>query len=511
MENNKAIFFDSLKHIRKISTRFTIVSPEGTSLFEKNIVLNRLMVWKTEFYNRINFHMAEEYLMKDFEEVINELYRHKQERGYNTYLSVVCKPHGQEHDNSMVFFISGVNIPFLDKEETSNGDRVYTTVADDECYAIVNGEKVRNGNYEQLAKTENKANPEEIKFIEDSMNRMSRDDWFPTIKESLEQKKKIEKEKKKNESKASGGLFGKKKEAKEVTNTVQDNDGGFINMKSLKVHKGSLNPDFELDGIIGLENIKKDIKKMQYMLEYEKNRQTRGIESHDSASMHMCFMGHPGTGKTTIARIMTGILYSMKYIKENQCIEISGLDLMGGYVGQTAIITKQIVDKARGGILFIDEAYALCEDKGNSFGKEAVSVLLKEMEDNRSDLVVIFAGYEDDMNQFLNINPGFRSRINKYFDFVDYTTIELSQIFLNYIRKMHLKISEDALNKCVELFNEARKHPKFSNGRFVRNLVEQIEEYHILNTVEEKDYDRLDLITVDDVPQVLIDKMLYGM
>ena len=247
------------------------------------------------------------------------------------------------------------------------------------------------------------------------------------------------------------------------------------------------------------------------MLEYEKNRQTRGIESHDSASMHMCFMGHPGTGKTTIARIMTGILYSMKYIKENQCIEISGLDLMGGYVGQTAIITKQIVDKARGGILFIDEAYALCEDKGNSFGKEAVSVLLKEMEDNRSDLVVIFAGYEDDMNQFLNINPGFRSRINKYFDFVDYTTIELSQIFLNYIRKMHLKISEEALTKCVELFNEARKHPKFSNGRFVRNLVEQIEEYHILNTVEEKEYSRLDLITADDVPQVLIDKMLYGM
>lgn len=507
-ELSKAIIFDSLKHIRKIPTKFFIMSENGEILNEFTILLNRLVVWQTEHYNRINFHMAEEFQVKAMEEIVDNFYKFKTENGYNTYLTVVANPH-EEFDHNVIFYLSGVNFSYLDKSETSNGDTIFTAVADDEQYVTINGNKIRDGKYAELAKTENKASDEEQAFVYEIMHKQNEENWFPTIKENMETKKKIEKEKKKNDNK---GIFGsKKKQEKEISKNVQTEDGQFINMKSLKIHKGSLSPDYELENIIGLENIKKDIKKMQYMMDYEKNRQTRGIETHDSASMHMCFMGHPGTGKTTIARIMTGILYSMKYIKENKCIEISGLDLMGGYVGQTAIITKQIVDKARNGILFIDEAYALCEDKGNSFGKEAISVLLKEMEDNRSDLVVIFAGYEDDMNKFLNINPGFRSRINKYFDFVDYTTIELSKIFVNLIKKMHLKITEDALLKCIELFNEAKKHPKFSNGRFVRNLTEQIEEYHILNTIDVKDYERLDLITTEDIPQILIDKMLYGM
>lgn len=509
IETNKSIIFDSLRHIRKIPTEFLVMSENGQILYSNDIVLNRLTVWKTEYYNRIDFHTSEEFQVTALEEVINRFYQYKTENGYGTYLAVVAKPH-EILEHKVIFYLSNIVFSYLDKSETSNGEKIYTAIADDERYVSINGEKIRDGIYSELVKTENKITEEEQTFLYDVMHKQNEENWFPTTKESLEIKKKIEKEKKKNQS--NKGIFGgKKKQEKEVSKTVQGEDGQFINMKSLKIHKGSLRPDYELDGIIGLENIKKDIKKMQYMMDYEKSRQSRGIESHDSASMHMCFMGHPGTGKTTIARIMTGILYSMKYIKENQCIEVSGLDLMGGYVGQTAIITKQIVDKARGGILFIDEAYALCEDKGNSFGKEAISVLLKEMEDNRSDLVVIFAGYEDDMNKFLNVNPGFRSRINKYFDFVDYTTIELGKIFINLIKKMHLKITEDALTKCIELFNEARKHPKFSNGRFVRNLAEQIEEYHILNTVEVKDYERLDLITTEDIPQILIDKMLYGM
>ena len=505
---NKSIIFDSLRHIRKINTRFVIMSEDGRALSDTEVVLNRLMVWETEHYNRINFHVAEEFQASAIDKIIDDYYKFKTEYGYNTYMSVLAHPH-EELNHTVLFYISATNFSYLDNSETSNGDRIYSTVADNERYVNLGNEKIRDGIYSELVKTEYKVSEEEGAFIYEIMSKQNEENWFPTIKESIETKKKLEKEKKKNDS--GRGLFGTKKKEVEISTTVQGEDGQFINMKSLKIRKGSLTPDYELDGIIGLDNIKKDIKKMQYMMDYEKNRQSRGIESHDSASMHMCFMGHPGTGKTTIARIMTGILYSMKYIKSNQCIEVSGLDLMGGYVGQTAIITKQIVDKARGGILFIDEAYALCEDKGNSFGKEAISVLLKEMEDNRSDLVVIFAGYEDDMNKFLNVNPGFRSRINKYFDFVDYTTVELGRIFVNLLKKMHLKITEDALLKCIELFTEARKHPKFSNGRFARNLSEQIEEYHILNTVNITDFNRLDLVTVEDVPQILIDKMLYGM
>ena len=222
-------------------------------------------------------------------------------------------------------------------------------------------------------------------------------------------------------------------------------------------------------------------------------------------------MGNPGTGRPTIARIMTGILYNMRYIKENKCIEVNGLDLKGGYVGQSAIITKQIIDMAKGGILFIDEAYALCESRDNSYGKEAVSVLLKEMEDNRDDLIVIFAGYEDDLDKFLNVNPGFRSRVYKYFDFVDYSTLELTQILVSMLKKIHLKINQEALLDCAELFIEAKKHPNFSNGRFVRNLVEQMEEFHILNITDYNDLERMDTVILEDIPTTLKEKLLYGM
>ena len=513
MDTQKSIIYDSFKHIRKLPLRLVVFTPDNKPIVEKNISVNQMVVRKTEHFNRIEFKISEDEAIADFKEILDNYYSAKNEYGYNSYLSITGKTE-EDNDNTVIFFISISNISYFDSYETSTGEQIYTTLVDEEFYTMVNGVKTRGGIYEELVKTEKRTNEEEKKFIKETLLAQEALDWFPTEKEAKEQKKRIEKEKKK---KSGGGglesLFGvkKKEEKNQQQDAVRGEQGEFINPKSLKIHEGSENPDYELSNIIGLENVKKDIQKMQYMLEYEQNRKDRGIVSHDIASLHMCFMGNPGTGKTTIARIMTGILYSMKYIKINKCLEVSGLDLKGGYIGQTAIITKQIVDMARGGILFIDEAYALCEERGNSFGKEAISVLLKEMEDNRGDLIVIFAGYEDDMNKFLNVNPGFRSRINKYFDFKDYTTIELSKIFINYIKKMHLKISEDALTRCIDLFNEAKKHPNFSNGRFVRNLTEQIEEMHILNSVDDANVERMDIVINEDVPDSLIEKMLYGM
>jgi AAA+ superfamily predicted ATPase len=190
-------------------------------------------------------------------------------------------------------------------------------------------------------------------------------------------------------------------------------------------------------------------------------------------------------------------------------VEVAGLDLVGGYIGQTAIKTKKIIDAAKGGILFIDEAYALCDGSGSG-GKEAVSVLLKEMEDNRQDLVVIFAGYEQDMNDFININPGFRSRINKYFDFKDYSLEELTQIFVRQIRKKHLKIDRGALESVVKTLKEAKEYGNFSNGRFVRNLVEQIEELHTLNTVGVENFEILDTISSQDASDEIMQLLLEG-
>lgn len=506
----QSIIFDSLKHIRKAKTRCLVLSPNGNNIYEKNIEFNRVVVRRTEHYNRIDIHMTEDTTIADFQETLSEYYKAKDEIDYNSYLSLTIYPNENNKDDSVIYFISTGNISYFDSYETKSGEKIYTAFADGESYCIINGEKTRDGIYDELVKTENKANDEEEKFIEETMILQTDPAWFPDAKQAKEHKKKMEKKK---ENSKMEGVFGvkKKKKQENTQEPIRGEQGEFINPKSLKTHIGSSNPDYELENIIGLANIKKDIKKMQAMLEYEASRQSRGISTHDVSSMHMCFMGHPGTGKTTIARIMTGILYSMNYVEKNQCIEISGLDLKGGYVGQTAIITKQIVDMARGGVLFIDEAYALCEERGNSFGKEAISVLLKEMEDNRGDLIVIFAGYEEDMNKFLNVNPGFRSRINKYFDFLDYTTIELGQILMNYIKRMHLKITKDALTSCIELFNQAKKHPNFSNARFVRNLTEQVEEQHILNSVDDPDIERMDIITKEDIPETLIEKMLYGM
>lgn len=500
--------FDSKKYLRKIPVVFSVFNAQGDVVAKEILDLNRMVIYQTKLYKRILLQTSESDVSDAIQALQEKMMEEKQTTGSEAYISITAKPQGNDNTDAVVCFLDDI-LALFNEVVTSSGGKVFTSYLNDETFIVVNDKKINQGIYEEYVTGKIILSQEEIDFIAESMNSQNSPTWFPTEKELVEIRKKINKEKKAIEKKEKGNfLFPKKKDKKEVAITTET--GEYINPKSLKTHQGSTNPDYELNNIIGLENIKKDIEKMKCMLEYENDRKNRGIETHDVSTLHMCFMGHPGTGKTTIARIMTGILFSMGYIKNNRCIEISGLDLQGGYVGQTAIITKQIVDMAKGGILFVDEAYALCADKENSYGKEAISVLLKEMEDNRGDLIVIFAGYEDDMNKFLNVNPGFRSRINKYFNFTDYSPIELSKIFLNYIKKMHLKADKDVLTKCMELFKDAKKHPNFSNGRFVRNLTEKIEEEHILNTVNANP-ERMDTITIDDMPETLTHAILYGM
>ncbi len=261
---------------------------------------------------------------------------------------------------------------------------------------------------------------------------------------------------------------------------------------NVKCTTGASDPFFELEKCTGLEKVKHEVRRLEAVLEYKKNNKNSSKDS-----MHMCFYGNPGTGKTTIARIMAGILFNMGLISENKCVEVNGLELKGSNVGQTSVITKNIIDFSKGGVLFIDEAYTLFDKSKNNFGIEAINVLLKEMEDNREDFVVILAGYYEPMQRLLDSNVGFRSRIKHYFDFEDYTASELFEIFMNQLRNHHLYIEKDAMEEVIINFKNAKTKKGFGNGRFVENFLLKLEEEHILNV--SKNISQIDTISKKDI------------
>ena len=186
-------------------------------------------------------------------------------------------------------------------------------------------------------------------------------------------------------------------------------------------------PMEELDALIGLQAIKHDVKELIAYVKVQKLREESGLKSVP-ASLHLVFTGNPGTGKTTVARIIAKLYKQIGVLSSGQLVEVDRSGLVAGYVGQTALKTQQKIEEAMGGILFIDEAYALAKE-GNDFGQEAVDTVLKAMEDNRSDFVVIVAGYTEPMERFIESNPGLKSRFNKYIEFADYTMEELTAIF----------------------------------------------------------------------------------
>ncbi len=229
----------------------------------------------------------------------------------------------------------------------------------------------------------------------------------------------------------------------------------------------------ELNGYIGLDTVKEEIDTLVHWVQIDKKRREVGLPQND-LSLHMVFSGNPGTGKTTIARILSRIFHSLGILSKGQLVEVDRGDLVAGYVGQTAIKTKDAINKAMGGVLFIDEAYALTNRGENDYGTEAVDTLLKAMEDHRDDLIVIVAGYIEPMEEFIHSNPGLESRFNRYIDFPDYTLDEMMAIFDMRCSKAGYTMDDEA--RCAARSVIARESTAdvkgFGNARGVRNLFE---------------------------------------
>ncbi len=230
----------------------------------------------------------------------------------------------------------------------------------------------------------------------------------------------------------------------------------------------------ELNGLIGLGAVKAEVENIINVLKVEKIRSEKGMKVPDK-SLHLVFTGNPGTGKTTIARILARIYKSLGVLQKGHLVETDRSGLVAGFVGQTANKTLEICKSALDGVLFIDEAYALAEGGDNDFGREAINTLLKFMEDNRARIIIIVAGYTHNMEEFIDKNPGLKSRFNKYIEFSDYTPEELMQIFEKICKGMKLSLSDSAKEKLTKLFQEAydKRDDKFGNGRFARNLFEK--------------------------------------
>lgn len=231
----------------------------------------------------------------------------------------------------------------------------------------------------------------------------------------------------------------------------------------------------ELDSLIGLTRVKEEVRSLKNFVVVQQKREQQGLKKA-AVSYHCVFSGSPGTGKTTVARIVASIYKELGLLKKGHLVEVQRADLVAEYVGQTAPKVNAKIDEALDGILFIDEAYTLAQSKDDSFGQEAIDTLLKRMEDDRDRLVVIVAGYSNEIKSFINSNPGLQSRFNRYINFEDYTHIELMEIFLRYVKKGDYHISEAGHRKVFQkIYREVEnKDSHFGNARFVRNLYENI-------------------------------------
>ena len=257
----------------------------------------------------------------------------------------------------------------------------------------------------------------------------------------------------------------------------------------------------ELDGYVGMDAIKEEVRSLINMVQVYKLRRENDLPTTDM-SLHMVFSGNPGTGKTTVARIMARIYHSLDILSKGQLVEVDRSGLVAGYVGQTALKTQKVIEKAMGGVLFIDEAYALNGKSENDFGQEAIDTILKAMEDHRDDLVVIVAGYTELMDRFIHSNPGLESRFNRFLMFEDYTPEQMVAIFKMQCKKGCYVLAEGTEELVREFISEESADDSFGNARGVRNLFE-----HIL-VAQNNRLAKMEQVTREDLMQILPDDVL---
>lgn len=252
-------------------------------------------------------------------------------------------------------------------------------------------------------------------------------------------------------------------------------------------HTGSDNPEADLEKLIGLSNVKNDIKQMEARMLYEqtvkadqKRKKKKDTERNTEtlSSMHMIFSGAPGTGKTTVARIMAGLLYKYGYIKKNQSVEIDGNFFNGLSIGESSKKVSMLIQKSLGGVIFIDEAYALLSNGG---GQEVIATIVKAMEDYRDEVVFIFAGYEKEMQDFVNSNPGIQSRVKYHMYFGNYTITDMKRIFKTMANEKSLLVSQELLDKFANEIQKISMSPNFGNARTIRNILDKIIDQHAVN------------------------------
>ena len=288
---------------------------------------------------------------------------------------------------------------------------------------------------------------------------------------------------------------------------VQTSGGGTNAPKAEE--KAPEKPNFDelmeqLDSLVGLDTVQKEVKNLINLVKVRKLRQENDLPV-PPMSFHMVFLGNPGTGKTTVARLISGLYAAIGVLSKGQLIEVDRSGLVAGYVGQTALKTQEVIQSALGGVLFIDEAYSLASGGENDFGREAIETMLKAMEDHRDGLVVIVAGYTGPMEKFIHSNPGLESRFNRYFFFPDYDGNQLTEIFRIQCKKNSYTLTPEADEAALKMFTRLyeERDENFGNGRDVRNCFEDMVVRQSNRVAALENPSKEDLITVK--PEDLVD------
>ncbi|MRX70685.1 stage V sporulation protein K [Bacillus lacus] len=261
----------------------------------------------------------------------------------------------------------------------------------------------------------------------------------------------------------------------------------------------------ELSSLVGMDEMKRNIKEIYAWLFVNKKREEQGLKAGKQA-LHMMFKGNPGTGKTTVARLIGKLFHQMNVLSKGHLIEAERADLVGEYIGHTAQKTRDLIKKSIGGILFIDEAYSLARGGEKDFGKEAIDTLVKHMEDKQHEFILILAGYSKEMDHFLSLNPGLQSRFPLVIDFPDYTVEQLMEISNMMMSEREYQFSRDACNKLKDhlmAVKSTTSPSKFSNGRFVRNIIEKSIRSQAMRLLLANQYHREDLVTIQSRDLVL--------